>query len=112
MTFDMLWNLMLLIVGGLNAWLLFARGQDKDDRKTLWQEINAMKAAQAQYMTRPEVKEMMQEALAPIKEEQLKTVNIMRNIEAMLRQIEKEFAVTKYALFNKGRLNESASDDN
>ena len=110
-TFDMLWNLILLIFGGINAWLLFERGREKDDKKVLWQEINELKSLQAQYMTRPDVKEMMHEALATLKEEQLKNINIMRNIEAMLRQMEKEFAVTKYAMLNKGLLHETKNTD-
>lgn len=118
----MAWGFITFLLGLLNLWFWHDKGRDKEDRKAmqdeidsskraLWTEVNALKSQQANYMTRPDVKEMMHEALAPIKEEQIKSLSIMRNIESMLRQMEKEFAVTKYALFNRGN-NETKSDDN
>lgn len=110
LTWPVFWGVVTFLLGIINLWFWFDKNREKDDRKAMWEAINALKSLQAQYMTRPDVKEMMHEALAPIKEEQIKSLSIMRNIESMLRQMEKEFAVTKYALFNRGN-HEAKSDD-
>jgi hypothetical protein len=98
------------LLGVVNMWFWFDKNRGEDDRKSLWIELNELKKTNATFMTRPEVKEMMNEALAPVKEEQIKSLSIMRSIESMLRKMETEFAVTKYALFNRG-LNEPKDID-
>lgn len=109
---DLVLGLVAALLGFINLWFWYDKNRDADDRKVMWEELTKLRHENREFMTRPQVREMLIEAITPVKEEQIKTNGIMRSIESILRKMETEFAVTKYALFSRGTGDDTKDSNN